>query len=310
MISRLQSLLDAGEFVVCAELNPPMSASVDFMEKRLPHFIGNVDAVNVTDNPSAVLRLSSLAASLFLIKNGLEPIMQVTCRDKNRLALGSEVLGAAAFGIRNLLCVTGDHPILGSIPSAKPVFDLDSVSLIRLVSDMWSTKSFLGAQDVKTMPEMFVGGAANPFAEPLDYRVDRLDKKMRAGAAFVQTQPVFDVEVFARWMAGARERGLDEKIHVIPGIMPLKSPRAARYMADEVPGVIMPDEIVERMEKADEPQEEGVRIALETIRALREIEGVHGIHLMPVMWESVIPRIVEEAGLLPRPEPAADDNPS
>jgi methylenetetrahydrofolate reductase (NADPH) len=308
MISRLQSLLDSGKFVVCAELNPPMSANAPFMEKRLPHFRGTVDAVNVTDNPSSVMRLSGLAACLLLIREGLEPIMQLTCRDKNRLALGSEILGGAAFGVRNLLCVTGDHPILGSIPSAKPVFDLDSVSLIKTVVEMHETKSFMGQQDVKTMPQLFVGGASNPFAEPLEYRVDRLRKKAEAGANFVQTQPVFDLEVFSRWMENVREQGLHEKIHIIPGIMPLKSPRAARYMKDDVPGVIMPDKIVARMEKAGDPAEEGFNIALETVQALRGVDGVAGIHLMPVMWEAIIPRIVEEAGLLPRPEIKQDND--
>ena len=286
------------------------SVNADFIKKRLPHFRDRVDAVNVTDNPSSVLRLSGLAASLFLIREGIEPIMQVTCRDKNRLALGSEILGGAAFGVRNLLVVTGDHPLLGSIPSAKPVFDLDSVSLIKAVVEMHETKSFLGEQDIKTMPAMFVGGAANPFAEPLEYRVDRLEKKASAGAAFVQTQPVFDIDVFTNWMEKVRERGLHERIHIIPGIMPLKSPKAARYMKEDVPGVIMPDETVERMEKAEDAAEEGFRIAMETVEALRRIDGVAGIHLMPVMWEAIIPRIVEEAGLLPRPATPEDDKES
>jgi len=301
MVSKLQNLLESGHFVVCAELNPPMSADPGFIDKKIPHFGGFVDAVNVTDNPSSIIRMSSLAVSLHLLRNELEPIMQITCRDKNRLALQSEVLAAAAYGVRNILCVTGDHPVLGDTPSAKPVFDLDSVTLIQGITRMSAERRFIGGKEIKKMPGLFIGGVANPFAEPLEYRARRLLKKVCAGAAFIQTQPVFDLDIFRRWMASVRELGIHEKAYIIPGIMPLKSVKAARYMREKVPGVILPDGIVKRMEQARDPREEGIKIALETISAVRQVDGISGIHIMPVTWESIIPSLVSDSGLLPRP---------
>ena len=228
--------------------------------------------------------------------------MQMTCRDRNRLAQQSDILGAYAAGVRNILCLTGDYMSFGNHPEAKGVFDLDSVQLIHTVSEM-NRARFMSGDEIKFPPRMFIGGAANPFAEPFDLRIMRLGKKIRAGAHFIQTQPVFDFPRFERWIKAVRDEGYDEQVYIIAGAMPVRSAKALTYMRESVPGMSIADEYIKRMESAADPKEEGAAICVETMKRLRDIPGVKGVHIMPVMWESITPRIVEEAGFLPRPKP-------
>ena len=246
-------------------------------------------------------------SSLFTLEGGVEPIMQMTCRDRNRLAQQADVLGAAAAGIHNILCLTGDYMTFGNHPEAKGVFDLDSVQLIHTMADMNKGK-FLSGDEIKGAPDLFIGGAANPFGEPFDMRVMRLGKKIAAGAHFIQTQPVFDMPRFERWMTAIREEGYHQQIFIIAGVMPVRSVKALLHMKENVPGMRIADEYIKRMEQAADPKEEGVAICVETIRRLRDIPGVAGVHIMPVMWESITPLIVQESGLLPRPIFADDSN--
>lgn len=301
--SKLESLLRAGEFVVCGELGPPQSADADSIRKKCKHFAGFADAVNLTDNQSAIVRMSSICSAILVMEEGLEPVIQMTCRDRNRIAIQSDLLGAAAFGIKNVLCLSGDHMTTGNHPQAKPVYDMDSISLIAMVRAMRDEKVFQCGEEIKVEPRFFIGGAANPFAEPFDWRVTRLEKKIKAGADFIQTQAIFDMRRFEEFMEEVRRRGLHKRVYIIAGVLPARSAKALGYMANEVPGMRVPEEYLKRMEAAEDPKEEGVNICVELIRQLREIEGVAGVHIMPVMWESITPTLVERAGLLPRPEP-------
>jgi methylenetetrahydrofolate reductase (NADPH) len=291
----LREAIESGRFIVTGELGPPLGASPDPVRKKAEHF-RTVDAVNVTDNQSGIVRQSSIATAKLLLESGIDPIVQMTCRDRNRLALQSDVLGAAALGVRNLLLLTGDHVTMGNQPEARPVYDLDSVSLVDMANRMRAGR-FMNGDEIKRPPDVLLGGAANPFAEPMGLRLVRLAKKVDAGADFIQTQAVFDVERFRRWMAGVRDLGLHERVRILAGVLPTRSARALEYMRDEVSGMSIPEEAIRRMASADDPAEEGVRMVCELIGELREIEGVAGVHLMPVMWEKITPRIVEEAGL-------------
>jgi len=301
--SRLERLLREGKFVVCGEMSPPQGADKASILKKCEYFRGFVDAVNLTDNQTAIVRMSSVMSSVFALEGGVEPIMQMTCRDRNRLAQQSDILGAYAAGVRNILCLTGDYQSFGNHPDAKAVFDLDSIQLINMVSGMNSGR-FLSGEEMKSPPAMFIGGAANPFGEPFEMRIIRLGKKIRAGAHFIQTQPVFDLPRFQKWMSAVRDEGYDKQVYILAGVMPVRSVKALLYMKEEVPGVRIADEYIKRMESAQDPKEEGVAMCVEIMKQLMEIPGVSGIHIMPVMWESITPRLVEEAGLLPRPEPA------
>ncbi|MCX8052897.1 MAG: methylenetetrahydrofolate reductase [Armatimonadetes bacterium] len=307
--SRLERLLRQGEFVVCGEMSPPQGADKASILKKCEYFRGYVDAVNLTDNQTAIVRMSSVMSSVFVIEGGCEPVMQMTCRDRNRLAQQSDLLGAYAAGIRNVLCLTGDYQSFGNHPEAKGVFDLDSVQLIHAVADMNAGK-FMSGEEIKPPPAFFIGGAANPFAEPLDLRIIRLGKKIAAGCHFIQTQPVFDWPRFEKWMSLVRDEGLDQQVFILVGVMPVRSVKALTYMRDEVPGMSIAEEYIKRMESAQDPKEEGVKICVELIKRLRETPGVKGVHIMPVMWESITPRLVEEAGLLPRPEPITIEEPA
>jgi 5,10-methylenetetrahydrofolate reductase len=288
--------VESGRFLVCGELGPPQSADGGAIRKKSAHFKGLVDAVNITDNQTAIVRLSSIASAKILLEEGLEPIIQMTCRDRNRIAIQSDLLGAAALGIENVLCLTGDHQKFGNHPEARGVFDLDSVQLTAAVARM--NEGFLLSGDgMKTVPRFCIGAAANPFAEPVEMRLLRLDKKIRAGAHFIQTQPVFDLERFGLWMEKVRGAGLHEKAAILAGIMPVKSARTLLYMKEEVPGVRIREEYIKRMADAADPAEEGVKMAVEIIQSVRRIPGIRGVHLMPVLWESITPVIVREAGL-------------
>ena len=299
--SKLEQTLASGQFAVTAELGPPKGTGTKALMRKVEQFKGVVDAVNVTDNQTAITRMCSLAVCNLAQQAGVEPVMQITCRDRNRIAIQSDVLGAVALGIKNILCLSGDHQKFGNHPQAKNVYDLDSIQLIQTLFGMRERKKFVSGDDFIGEAPLFIGGAANPYADPYEYRVIRLGKKARAGADFIQTQAVFDVAKFSRWMGSVRERGLDEQVHILAGVIPVKSAAMARYMRDSVAGVTVPDEMVTRLEQAQDVKEEGVKICLEMIEQIREIPGVHGIHIMAVGWEDMVPSIIEKAGLLPRP---------
>ena len=295
----LRQKIESGRFIVTAELGPPQSSHGDVIRKKATYFRDVVDGVNITDNQAAIVRLSSIASAKIALDEGLEPIVQMTCRDRNRIAIQSDLLGASALGLQNVLCLTGDYPSFGNHPESRPVFDLDSIQLIGMLNRMVGG-AFLSGEPMKVYPDFFIGGAANPFADPLAFRVIRLGKKIRAGARFIQTQPVFDLNRFAEWMGCVREYGFHERTAILAGVMPVKSVNALLYLKEQVPGMRVGETYIRRMEDAQDPKEEGVRMAVEIVRALREMEGVRGVHLMPLMWESVTPRIVEESGLVGR----------
>lgn len=299
--TNLEKLFNQGEFVVTAELGPPKSASIKLIEKKANFLRDCVDAVNITDNQTAVIRMSSLATSVIAKKNGLEPILQMTCRDRNRIAMQSDIIGSAALGINNVLCLSGDHQTLGNHPGAKNVFDIDSIQLVSVLKNMRDEAIFQNKELIKYPPKLLIGAAANPFADPFEYRAIRLAKKIKAGADFIQTQAIFDVERFSRWMEDVRGRGLHEKVYIMAGVTPLKSYRAASFMTN-VAGVTIQEEILERMKNAKDQKAEGIEICLEVIKKIRKIKGVRGLHVMAVMWEDIVSLIVKESGLYPRPK--------
>jgi methylenetetrahydrofolate reductase (NADPH) len=299
--THLERVLDSGKFAVTAEAGPPKGTSAEVMQKKAELIRHCCDAVNVTDNQTAIVRMSSLAGCMLLKQRGVEPVMQMVVRDRNRLALQADVLGAVALGIGNILCLSGDHQKFGNHPTAKGVFDIDSIQLIQTLKKMREEKKFLSGEDISGEVPVFIGAAANPFADPFEFRVRRLAKKVKAGADFIQTQAVYDITKFAKWMEMASDRGLDKQVHILAGVIPIRSAGMARYMRDYVPGVSVPDEVVTRMEKAENAKEEGVKIILEIVEQLKEIPGVHGIHIMAVGWEDIVPEMVEKAGLMPRP---------
>jgi 5,10-methylenetetrahydrofolate reductase len=299
--THLERVLDSGKFAVTAEAGPPKGTSAEVMQKKAELLRHCCDAVNVTDNQTAIVRMSSLAGCMLLKQRGVEPVMQMVVRDRNRLALQADVLGAVALGIGNILCLSGDHQKFGNHPTAKGVFDIDSIQLIQTLKKMRDEKKFLSGEDISGEVPVFIGAAANPFADPFEFRVRRLAKKVKAGADFIQTQAIYDITKFAKWMEMVSDRGLDKQVHILAGVIPIRSAGMARYMRDYVPGVSVPDEVVTRMEKAENAKEEGVRIILEIIEQLKEMPGVHGIHIMAVGWEDIVPDMVEIAGLMPRP---------
>ncbi|OPY33077.1 MAG: bifunctional homocysteine S-methyltransferase/5,10-methylenetetrahydrofolate reductase protein [Methanomassiliicoccales archaeon PtaU1.Bin124] len=301
MMSNLQSVLSSGRMAVTAEIGPPKSADAETVRKLARHLKGSADAFNLTDNQTAMVRLSSIASGVVCLQEGVEPIVQMTCRDRNRIAMQSDALGASALGIRNILCLSGDHQCFGNQKEAKNVYDVDSIGQLMLLRKMRDEGQVWGGDKLEKAPELFLGAAANPFADPFEHRVVRLAKKLAAGADFIQTQSIYDVDRFERWMSQVRARGLHEKVHIIAGVMPLKSHKVALYMKNKVSGMIVPDHIIDRMKNAADPKEEGIRMCVEQIKHLQSIEGVHGIHVMAVAWEEKVPVIVKEAGLLPRP---------
>ncbi len=306
--SNLERVLAAGHFAVTAELGPPKSADIAVIESKAEYLRGVVDGVNLTDNQTAIVRVSSIAAGKLLLDLGLEPIIQMTCRDRNRLAQQADILGAALLGIRNIVCLTGDHQCFGNHPTAKHVFDLDSIQLIEGVRRMRDEGLFMCGEPIQNSkksevmpPRMFIGAAANPFGDPFEFRVIRLAKKVAAGADFIQTQCIYDMDRFKRWMEEVRRQGLHRKVKILAGLTPLKSFRMASYMASGVAGIQVPAAILKRLEQAEDGAEEGIKICLEQIQELQQIEGVAGIHLMAIEWEKRVPEILERAGLLPRP---------
>ena len=302
--SNLERVLASGAFAVTAEMGPPKGPNVAVIDEKTTLLRGVCDAVNVTDNQTAIVRMSSVGTCRLLVERGLEPVMQMTCRDRNRLAMQADLFGAVTMGVRNLLCLTGDHQVFGNHPGAKNVYDIDSVQLIGMVKRLRDEGLTLGGDPVDGPVPLFIGGAANPFGDPFEMRVIRLAKKVAAGVDFIQTQCIYDLPRFKEWMKRVVDQGLHEKVAILAGVMPLKSAGAARYINENVAGISVPDDIIKRLQKAGKGQavrDEGMRICAETIQAVREIEGVRGVHLMAVEWEAAIRPIVEQAGLLPRP---------
>jgi len=301
--SNLERVLKNGAFAVTSECGPPRGADPEVVKKKGEFLKGYVDCVNVTDNQTSVVRMSSFSACLILKEMGFDPIMQMVCRDRNRIAIQSDILGAAALGVNNLLCLSGDHQKFGDHAAAKNVYDIDSIQLIQTVKRMRDEGKFLSGEEVKGKPNIFIGCAENPFADPFEIRALRLAKKLAAGAQFVQTQCVFNVEKFEKWMEMVRDLGLHEKVYILAGITPMKSIGMARYMKNSVPGMDVPGNLMKRLQ--DVPKEnianEGIKIAVETIDRVKNIKGVAGIHIMAIEWEQIVPEIVKQAKLYPRP---------
>ncbi len=302
--SRLERILESGAFAATAELGPPKGPDLEVVHNKMRLLAGVCDAINITDNQTAIVRLSSVATSAVLCQSGLEPVMQMTCRDRNRLAIQADVFGAIALGVRNLLCLSGDHQCFGDHPTAKNVYDVDSIQLIRMVADLRDRGVTLSGEAVEGQVPMYIGAAANPFGDPFEMRVIRLAKKVAAGADFIQTQCIFDMPRFKEWMRRVVDLGLHEKVHILAGVMPLKSAGAARYINNNVAGISVPPAIIKRMSAAGrgkKARDEGLAICSEMIQEVREIKGVHGVHIMAVEWEEAIAPLAEMAGLLPRP---------
>ena len=302
--SKLEQMFAAGHIAVTSECGPPRGSDPEAIKKKGEMIKDHVDAINITDNQTAMTRLCSLAACIHLKLMGLEPILQMVTRDRNRIGLQSDILGAASFDINNILCLSGDHQSFGDCAQGQNVHDLDSMQLLQTVRHMRDEGKFLGGDDIKRPPSMFAGAAANPFADPFEIRVPRLAKKVAAGAEFIQTQCIFNLDKFEKWMEEVRKRGLHEKTFIMAGITPFKSAGMAKFMAKNVPGMDIPDELVQRMNDAPKGKkaEEGIKIAVESIQRLKECEGVKGFHIMAIEWEEKVPEICEAAGLYPRPK--------
>jgi methylenetetrahydrofolate reductase (NADPH) len=302
--SRLEKILKSGHMAVTSECGPPRGSDPKSIIEKGKLLKDHVDCINITDNQTSVTRLCSLASCIHLKIAGLEPALQMVCRDRNRIALQSDILGAASFGINSILCLSGDHQRFGDHPNSQNVFDLDSMQLIQTVRYMRDEGKFLGGDDIKMPPKLFVGAAANPFADPFHIRVPRLAKKVAAGAEFIQTQCVYNLDKFEKWMEGVRERGLHEKVFILPGITPMRSVGMAKYMAKSVPGMDVPKELIDRLSGVpkEKQAEEGINIAVEAMQRLKECKGVAGFHIMAIEWEQKVPEMVERAGLYPRPQ--------
>ncbi|MCD6585733.1 MAG: methylenetetrahydrofolate reductase [Desulfobacteraceae bacterium] len=307
--SKLEKILTEGHLAVTSECGPPRGSDPNAVIEKANLIKNHVDAINVTDNQTSVTRMSSLAACIHLKQMGVEPILQMVTRDKNRIAIQSDILGAASFDIFNMLCLSGDHQSFGDCPQGQNVHDLDSMQLLQTVHLMRDEGKFLGGADIKRPPKLFVGAAANPFADPFEIRVPRLAKKIACGAEFIQTQCIYNVDKFEEWMKQVCDRGLHEQTYILAGVTPLKSAGMAKFMKNRVPGMDVPDDVIKRM--VDTPKEkqpeEGINICIETIERLKSVEGVKGFHIMAIEWEEKVPGIVERAGLYPRPKIEAEN---
>ena len=300
--SKLEKVLSGGHLAVTSECGPPRGSDPDAVKEKAKIIKDYVDAINITDNQTAMTRLCSLASVIHLKQMDIEPVLQMVVRDRNRIALQSDILGAASFDIYNVLCLSGDHQKFGDCPEAQNVYDIDSMQLISAARYMRDEGKFLGGDDIKRPPQLFVGAAANPFADPFEVRIPRLAKKIAAGAEFIQTQCIYNLNKFELWMKQARDRGLHDQTFIMAGVTPMKSAGMAKYMKNRVPGMDVPEEIIKRMSgvsKKDQPKE-GINICVETIQRLKEVEGVRGFHIMAIEWEEMVPEIVERSGLYPR----------
>ncbi len=296
--SRLERILRRGEFAVTAELNPPDSADPEDVYERAAIFEGWVDGINATDGSGANCHMSSVGICALLTRMGYAPIMQISCRDKNRIAIQGDVLGASAIGVGNMLCLTGDGVQAGDQPGAKPVFDLDCMSLLETIRTMRDEKKFLSGRKLTTPPEVFLGAAVNPFAPPYDFRPVRLMKKIEAGAQFVQSQYCFDVPMLKDYMQKVRDLELHEKCFIMVGVGPLASAKTARWIRTNVPGIHIPDDVIKRLEGAENPKQEGKQLCIDIINEVKEIEGVAGVHVMAYRQEELVADIVHESGVL------------
>jgi methylenetetrahydrofolate reductase (NADPH) len=302
--SNLEKVLKAGHFAFTGECGPPKGANVEHLKEKFAYLKGNVDAVNVTDNQTAVVRMASWAASTLMVQEGLEPNFQMVCRDRNRLAMMSDILGVYAMGVRNMLCLSGDHQRFGNHPQSKNVHDLDSIQLIALAKKMRDQGKFLNEEDIDVPPKLFIGAASNPFADPFEFRVHRLAKKINAGADFIQTQCIYNMDKFREFMKMAVDMGLHEKCFILAGVTPMKSVGMAQYMAKMVPGMDVPEALIQRLRGAGKGKvaEEGIKFALEQIEEFKEMKGIAGVHFMAIEWEHMVPEIAKRANVLPRPE--------
>lgn len=302
--SNLAKVLAAGHFAVCVEVSPPVGPNIEAIQREINTLKGYGDAYNVTDNQSAMVHVSSLAVGIMLKQAGMEPVIQFTCRDRNRLGIQGDMLGGAVFGINTILCLSGDHPIWGDHPQCKAVYDLDSMNLIRMARMMRDNQVFEnGKQIPKKAPDFFIGAVENPFAPPYEYRPFRLAKKIVAGAQFIQTQLIFNVDRFREFMKRVVDLGLHEKVAIFAGVGPTRSLKVAEYMKNEVAGMDVPDWVLKRLDglSKEDQAKAGQDICLEIARQVREIEGVAGLHVMAVNWPAAVPQIVKELGLYPRP---------
>ena len=301
--SNIERLLEQGKFIVTSECGPPRGADPEAIRKKGSLLKGVVDAVNVTDNQTSIVRMSSLASCLILKEMGFDPIWQIVCRDRNRIAIQSDILGAAALGINNVLCLSGDHQSFGDHPKAKNVYDIDSIQLIHTAKTLRDDGKFLSGEELKGKPNLFIGAAENPFGDPFEIRAMRLGKKVKAGCDFIQTQGIYNMEKFGKWMEMVRDRGLHDKCAILAGVIPLKSAGMANHMKKNVPGMDVPDSLIDRLKGVpkEKQAEEGIKICVEMIQQLKEIKGVRGVHIMAIEWEQKVAEIAKAAGLLPRP---------
>ena len=300
---RLERVLRRGDFAVTAELNPPDSADPHEVYDRGSVFDGWVDAMNATDGSGANCHMSSVGICALLTRVGYAPVLQISCRDRNRIAIQGDVLGAAAMGVNNILCLTGDGVQAGDQPGAKPVFDLDCMSLLQTIRTLRDEGQFLSGRKISAPPQLFLGAAINPFAPPHDFRALRLKKKIDAGAQFVQSQYCYDVPMLKEYMDQVTDMGLHENCFILIGVGPLASARAARWIRSNVPGVHIPDPIIERLEGAKDQKQEGKQICIDIIREVREIAGVSGIHVMAYRQEELVANIVHESGVIANRKP-------
>ncbi|MEX6504572.1 methylenetetrahydrofolate reductase [Pseudomonas zhanjiangensis] len=301
--SQLEHALRQGHFAVTTELAPPDSARAEDVYERVRVFDGVVDGVNATDGSGARCHMSSLAVCALLSRLGYSPVMQISCRDRNRIAIQGDVLGAAAMGVSNIMCLSGDGVQVGDHPGAKPVFDLDSMSALEIIRGMRDDARFQSGRLLSSPPEVFMGAAANPFVPDHEFRVTRLAKKIAAGAQFVQTQYCFDIPLLEEYMKQVRDRGLDQKIFILVGVGPLPSARGAEFIRSKVPGVHIPDAIIKRLTGAENQKEEGKKICIEMMQQIKEIKGISGVHVMAFRMEETVVEMVQAAGVLGKREP-------
>ena len=300
---RFEKVLRAGHFAITSEIAPPDSADPDEVLRRAALFDGHVDAINATDGSGANCHMSSLGVCALLTRVGYSPIIQISCRDRNRIAIQSDVLGSAALGVCSVLCLSGDDVSVGDHPEAKPVFDLDSVSLLKTIRTLRDENRFLSGRPLDAGPRLFLGASINPFAQPLNNRIDQFAKKVANGAQFVQSQYCFDVDIARRFMAEAQDRGLTEQCFTLMGVGVLASAKTAKWLRTSIPGVHIPDAIIRRLEQAEKPKLEGRKIAVELMQQLAEIDGINGIHLMAYRQEQFVGEIVAESGVLKDRQP-------
>ncbi|MBM3935069.1 MAG: methylenetetrahydrofolate reductase [SAR202 cluster bacterium] len=300
--SRLERVLRSGRFAVTAELNPPDSADPQAVYDHAVVLSSVCDAINCTDASGANVHMSNVGVAALLARAGYDPVVQFACRDRNRISLQGDVLGAAALGVKNVMCLTGDGVQAGDQPEAKPVFDLDSITLIRTVKTMRDKGRFLSGRPIESPPKVFIGGAENPFAPPYDFRPLRVQKKVQAGVDFIQTQYCYDMPRLREFMKQVCDMGLDKKVFILIGVGPLRSPGAAEWMRTNVPGIVIPDAIIERLNGVEKKKQrtEGKKVCIEIIQEVKEIAGVSGVHVMAYKQEELVAEIVEQAGLLPR----------